>query len=85
METNSSTGREFGSRVSSTGREAADKAKSVISDLSNKSSLGVDEIQSRAREYVESGENLVRQHPFYAVLGAAAVGVVVGLMMRSRD
>lgn len=90
MEPNINENREFGSTVStgslgSTARQAKDKAKSVISDLSESASTSMEDFQQIAREYTEAGEDFVRKHPFSTVLGAAAVGVVLGLILRGRD
>ncbi|KYG60339.1 YqjD family protein [Bdellovibrio bacteriovorus] len=40
--------------------------------------------QDRAREAMDASEEFVKAHPFYTVLGAAAVGLVAGLLIRRR-
>lgn len=45
-----------------------------------------EQIQSRASDAVDASEDFIKEHPFYTVLGAAAVGLVAGLLLRGgRD
>ncbi|UOF02380.1 DUF883 family protein [Bdellovibrio reynosensis] len=45
-----------------------------------------EQIQSRASDAVDASEDFIKEHPFYTVLGAAAVGLVAGLLIRGgRD
>lgn len=44
------------------------------------------QVQDRTKEYVDVSEDWIKEHPFYTVLGAAAVGFVAGLLIRGgRD
>lgn len=39
-------------------------------------------IQSRAKEAMTASEDYIKSHPVYTVLGAAAVGFIVGSIFR---
>lgn len=41
-------------------------------------------IQDRTREAVEASSDFVKAHPYYSILGAAAVGITVGMLLRRR-
>lgn len=41
-------------------------------------------VESRVKDGVEASEDLVKSHPFYAVLGAAAVGFVAGALINRK-
>ncbi|WII71990.1 hypothetical protein QJS83_16120 [Bdellovibrio sp. 22V] len=42
------------------------------------------DLKSKANDAVGASEDMLKSHPFYSVLGAAAIGFVAGLMIRRR-
>ncbi|MEN0059468.1 MAG: hypothetical protein AAGB31_11585 [Bdellovibrio sp.] len=40
--------------------------------------------QAKAREAVDASEEFVKDHPFYTILGAAAIGFLAGVLVRRR-
>ena len=38
-------------------------------------------VQETTRPYIDDAEALIKKHPFYAILGAAAVGTMVGMIL----
>lgn len=41
-----------------------------------------EEIKDQTKSYVNKTESVIKDHPFYAVLGAATVGATVGYLAR---
>lgn len=71
---------------------AAEKAVSDAKDLIGSKGMeylksSVDDIRDSARRIVDYSSETIRQRPFYAILGAAAFGIAIGLLLRrpSRD
>ena len=69
------------------------QGKKFISDMENKLNLGglektieekVDMIRDSASVAMEKAEDVVKKHPYRAVLGAAAVGALVGFLAHKK-
>ncbi|KYG64937.1 hypothetical protein AZI86_12120 [Bdellovibrio bacteriovorus] len=43
-----------------------------------------EELRKRAGEAVEASEDFVKEHPYYTLLGAAAVGFLAGMILRRK-
>lgn len=43
-----------------------------------------EDLRSRANQAVEASEDFVKQHPYYTLIGAAAVGFVAAMILRRR-
>lgn len=41
-------------------------------------------LQESARDAMDASEDFVKEHPYYTVLGAAAVGFIAGMLLRRR-
>lgn len=41
-------------------------------------------VESRVKEGVDASEEFVKAHPFYTILGAAAVGFVAGALINRK-
>lgn len=41
-------------------------------------------VESKVREGVDASEEFVKAHPFYTILGAAAVGFVAGALINRK-
>jgi ElaB/YqjD/DUF883 family membrane-anchored ribosome-binding protein len=71
--------------ASSTGRSAASDAKSAIMDKTGPAMDYVKENFNAAREtaepYIQDAEALIKRHPFYSLMGAVAVGAVLGAVI----
>ena len=90
------TANELKNSASSAGQYAGDKAKQVASQVASqvsskleKGEKGAQEIYEMARERAEDALDIsvdfVKRHPFATLAGAAAIGVVAGLLLRRRN
>lgn len=43
-----------------------------------------EDLRKRAGEAVEASEDFVKEHPYYTLLGAAAVGFLAGMILRRK-
>lgn len=43
-----------------------------------------EDLRKRAGEAVEASEDFVKEHPYYTLLGAAAIGFVAGMILRRK-
>lgn len=43
-----------------------------------------EDLRKRAGEAVEASEDFVKEHPYYTMLGAAAVGFLAGMILRRK-
>ena len=68
---------ELKSRLWSATRDWEAKAEGMLRDATHA-------VREKGEEAVERGREEVRKHPLSIVLGAAAVGVLVGLLIRRR-
>ncbi|MNK07804.1 hypothetical protein D3C87_257240 [compost metagenome] len=76
------------SKASSVANKVADKAQHRISEMAGSWGGNIEDVyhtaQERARQAADASEDFVHKHPFSTVLGAAAVGLVAGLLLRRR-
>jgi ElaB/YqjD/DUF883 family membrane-anchored ribosome-binding protein len=70
-------GSQMGSDVKSTVME---QAKPAVDFLKQNFST----VQDSAREYFDASSGVIKRNPFYAMLGAAAIGVGLGMWISSR-
>ncbi|MDO4955216.1 MAG: hypothetical protein Q4E43_08785 [Akkermansia sp.] len=70
-------------------REAADpyveKARKYASDAREHINANWDETCAKAKEFHKAGEDYVRANPTGSVLGALGVGLILGLLLGSRN
>ena len=70
-------------------REAADpyveKARKYASDAREQINANWDETCAKAKEFHKAGEEYVRANPTGSVLGALGVGLILGLLLGSRN
>lgn len=66
------------------GSEGMDYVKSGYDSVKTGVESGVDTVRSASKRAYSSTETFVRENPLYAVLGAAAVGVVIGALILRR-
>jgi len=73
------------SKTASTARSAATDAKSAIMD---KAAPAMDylkdnfeAVRDTTAPYLQDAEAMVKRHPFYALVGAVAVGAIFGAMI----
>lgn len=73
-------------------KRGANKMESVVSDAKEYiEDSGVDlqarfrDLQDRSRQAYEYSEKTIKANPMYAVLGAAAIGLVVGALFMRRS
>ncbi|MNL40247.1 hypothetical protein D3C87_1625830 [compost metagenome] len=75
-------------RASSAVNKASGKAQHAISDMAHSFGSSAEEVyhnmEERARRAADASEDFVHKHPFSTVLGAAAVGLVAGILLRRR-
>lgn len=43
-----------------------------------------EDLRKRAGQAVEASEDFVKEHPYYTLLGAAAVGFLAGMILRRK-
>lgn len=43
-----------------------------------------EDLRKRAGEAVDASEDFVKDHPYYTLLGAAAIGFVAGMLLRRK-
>lgn len=80
------------SKMGSTVKNKVSDAKGMASDMVNKLADKLPEnfdeqfdmVKKNAQVALNRTETLVRQYPFYSILGAAAVGAIVGSLIFSR-
>jgi Uncharacterized conserved protein len=82
------TTRNIRNEASSLADTAADKARSLanggLSQFQDRAEDVYHDLQKRAREGMDVSEDLIKSHPFYAVLGACAVGFICGSLIGRR-
>ena len=85
------TANDLKNTAASAGHYASDKAKQVALNVSDKLQKGertAQEIYEMARERAEdaldTSVGFVKRHPFSTIAGAAAIGLVAGLLLRRR-
>lgn len=86
------TANDLKNTASSAGQYASDKARQVASNVSERIQKGersAQELYEIARERAEDAMDIsvdfVKRHPFSTVAGAAAIGLVAGILLgRSR-
>jgi len=73
----------------SAGQYASDRAKQVASNVSDKIQKGersaqemYDVARERAEDALDISIDFVKRHPFSTVAGAAAIGLVAGMLIR---
>lgn len=64
---------------------AAEKAKEVAGDLSLQGRVAMLDAQDAAVQAHDSVADTIRRNPTASVLGAAGVGLLIGLALRSRS
>ena len=64
-------------KISDVRSTIADKAAPAMDYLKNNFST----VRDSSQVYIDDAEALIKRHPFYTVLGAAAIGAVVGMFM----
>jgi ElaB/YqjD/DUF883 family membrane-anchored ribosome-binding protein len=85
------TANEIKNRATSAGQYAGDKAKQVASDVSEQLERGQNMAQDfyetareRAEDALDVSVDFVKKHPISTIAGAAAIGLVAGLLLRGR-
>lgn len=43
-----------------------------------------EDLRERASQAMEASEDFVKEHPYYTLLGAAAIGFVAGMLLRRK-
>lgn len=75
--------------ANSMGREARSMASDVASRVEEYIPAGlekkIDALRESTQMVLDRTEDLVKKHPFYSVLGAAAVGAIVASLLTSRS
>jgi len=78
--------REVINDIKSTSKQMMDSGKSAIHDAKSEFraqwSDRFDTIKGRAQDAISTSEDFVKEHPLGTVLGACAIGFVVGLIAR---
>ena len=74
--------------ASNLAENAVDKAKNLasggLSQFQDRAEDVYHDLQKRAREGMDVSEDIIKSHPFYAVLGACAVGFICGALIGRR-
>jgi len=85
------TANELKNRATSAGQYAGEKAKQVASEVSEKIERGESVVQEfyetareRAEDALDVSVDFVKRHPLSTIAGAAAIGLVAGLILRGR-
>jgi ElaB/YqjD/DUF883 family membrane-anchored ribosome-binding protein len=57
---------------------------STLSHLTDEIGSRYNDLRERIEDMTDSSAKLVKAHPLYAILGAAAAGIVVGMFVQGR-
>lgn len=87
------TGNEMKQKISSAKDAVADKVKHLDSHafqdgyhtMESSVRQGITEVSHTLKEGRDISEEFVKTHPFYSVLGAAAVGFIAGSLISRRN
>lgn len=86
---NSTTPRELKKELNSTAQNVKGQAQEAISEFSESWKDGFEHaygmIQDRTRQATDVSESFIKKHPLTTVLGAAAVGLLAGILLARRD
>lgn len=63
-------------------QEGAKAVRETVSHASDEITASFDDIRTRSVQAVDASADYIRQNPWGVVLGAAAVGLVAGLLLR---